>query len=128
MALYEHVFLSRPDISQQAAEALAETFKGVIEANGGSVEKTEYWGLKTIAYKINKNRKAHYGLMNINAPHAAVAEMERQMRLNEDVVRFLTIRVEEHETEPSAQLGRKDRDDRRPGRDDGDRPQRPRRF
>ena len=127
MALYEHVFLSRPDISQQAAEGLIETFKGVLENNGGSVGKTEYWGLKTIAFRMNKNRKAHYILMNIDAPHAAVAEMERQMRLNEDVVRFLTVRVEEHEEEPSAQMSRKDRDDRR-GRDGDDRPQRPRRF
>lgn len=122
MALYEHVFLARPDISQQQVDNLVEAYKGVIENNGGKIAKTEYWGLKTIAYRMNKNRKAHYTLMNIDAPHAAVAEMERQMRLSDDVIRFLTVSVEEHEEEPSAQMGRKDRDDRRPGRDDDRRP------
>lgn len=101
MSLYEHVFIVRQDVSQQAAEGLAETFKNIITENGGKVEKTEYWGIRTLAYKIRKNRKGHYILMNIDAPHAAVAEMERQMKLNEDVLRLMTIRVDELEEGPS---------------------------
>lgn len=118
MPLYEHVFIVRQDVSQQAAEGLIETFKNIITENGGSVEKTEYWGLKTLTYKIRKNRKGHYALMNINAPHPAVAEMERQMKLNEDILRHLTLRVDELEEGPSAILANKGRDDRRGGRDD----------
>ena len=113
MALYEHVFLARQDVSGQRVDELVEQYKGVVEAGGGSVGKTEYWGLKNLAYRINKNRKAHYTFMNINAPHAAVAEMERQMGINEDVLRFLTIRVEELEEEPSVQMQKKERDERR---------------
>ncbi len=125
MPLYEHVFLSRPDISGAQVEALVETFKGVVEEGGGSVAKVEYWGLKNLAYRINKSRKAHYSLLNIDAPHEAVAEMERQQRLHEDVMRIMTIKVEAHDDEPSAMMQRRDRDDRRPRRDD-DRPRRDR--
>jgi small subunit ribosomal protein S6 len=118
MPLYEHVFLSRQDISQAQVEAQAKEYAQVIEEGGGKVGKNEYWGLKTIAFKIKKNRKAHYSLMNIDAPPAAIAEMERRMGLSPDVIRFITIRVDEHETEPSIQMRKTDRDER--GRD-GDR-------
>ena len=113
MPLYEHVFLARQDVSGQRVDELVEQYKGVLEAGGGSVGKTEYWGLKNLAFRINKNRKAHYTLMNIDAPHAAVAEMERQMGINEDVLRYLTVRVGEHEQEPSVQMQKKERDERR---------------
>ena len=116
MALYEHIFLARQDISGQQVDALVEHFKGVLEENGGTVGKIENWGLKVLTYRVNKNRKAHYSLMNIDADSAAVFEMERQMRLHEDVLRYMTIRVEEHEDGPSAILRKNDRDDRRPGR------------
>lgn len=112
MPLYEHVFLARQDVTSQQAEALAEQYKGVIEANGGSVAKVEPWGLKSIAFRIRKNRKAHYTLMNINAPSAAVVEMERQMAINEDILRFMTVKVEELEEGPSAMLQKRDRDER----------------
>ena len=113
MALYEHVFLARQDISGQRVDELLEHFKGVIEAGGGTIGKTEYWGLKSLPFRINKNRKAHYSLVNIDAPHDAVAEMERQMGLNEDVLRFMTIKVDEHEEGPSIQMQKKERDERR---------------
>src|SRR5215510_15062181 len=115
MPLYEHVFLARQDISQTQVEALTKEYTQVIEDGGGKIAKSEYWGLKTIAFKIKKNRKAHYSLLNINAPSAAVAEMERRMGLSSDVVRFMTVRVAEHETEPSVQMRKGDRDDRRDG-------------
>jgi small subunit ribosomal protein S6 len=115
MPLYEHVFLARQDISQAQVEALTKEYTTVIEEGGGKIGKVEYWGVKTIAFKIKKNRKAHYSLMNIDAPHAAVAEMERRMGLSTDVIRFLTVSVDEHETEPSAQMRKSDRDDRRDG-------------
>ena len=99
MPLYEHVFLARQDISQQQVEALIKEFADVISTGNGKIGKTEYWGLKNLAYKIKKNRKAHYSLMNLDAPPAAIAEMERKMGLNPDVLRFLTIRVDQHETE-----------------------------
>jgi small subunit ribosomal protein S6 len=118
MPLYEHVFLARQDISQAQVEALTKEYGEVIAEGGGKIGKTEYWGLKTIAFKIKKNRKAHYSLMNIDAPPAAIAEMERRMGLSPDVIRFITIRVDEHETEPSIQMRKTDRDER--GRD-GDR-------
>jgi small subunit ribosomal protein S6 len=121
MALYEHVFLARQDVSAQQVEAMTETYKAVIESKGGAVTKVEYWGVKTLAYRIKKNRKAHYALFNLDAPAAAVAEMERQMAINEDVLRFMTIRVDELEEGPSAMLQRRDREDR-PER--GDRPDR----
>jgi small subunit ribosomal protein S6 len=112
MALYEHVFLARQDISPAQADALAKEYTVVIVEGGGKVGKTEYWGLKSIAFKIKKNRKAHYILMNLDAPPAAVAEMERRMGLSTDVIRFITVRVEAHETEPSVQMRKSDRDDR----------------
>jgi small subunit ribosomal protein S6 len=118
MPLYEHVFLARQDISQAQVEALTKEYSDVITEGGGRVGKTEYWGLKTVAFKIKKNRKAHYSLMNLDAPPAAIAEMERRMGLSPDVIRFITIRVDEHETEPSIQMRKTDRDER--GRD-GDR-------
>jgi small subunit ribosomal protein S6 len=115
MALYEHVFLARQDISQAQVEALTKEYSDIITEGGGKIGKTEYWGLKTIAFKIKKNRKAHYSLMNIEASPSAIAEMERRMGLSPDVIRFLTIRVDEHETEPSIQMRKSDRDDRRDG-------------
>ena len=115
MPLYEHVFLARQDISQAQVEALTKEYTQVIEEGGGKVGKTEYWGLKTVAFKIKKNRKAHYSLMNLDAPPAAIAEMERRMGLSPDVIRFITVRVEAHETEPSIQMRKSDRDDRRDG-------------
>ncbi|WP_434058447.1 30S ribosomal protein S6 [Coralliovum pocilloporae] len=113
MALYETVFLARQDVSAQQVDALTEQFKAIIEETGGSFGKTEYWGLKTLAYRINKNRKAHYVLMDIDAGHDAISEMERQMRLNEDVLRYMTVRVEGHDEGPSAMMQKRDRDDRR---------------
>ncbi|MCA0320914.1 MAG: 30S ribosomal protein S6 [Proteobacteria bacterium] len=112
MPLYEHVFLARQDVTSQQAEALAEQYKGVVESLGGSVPKVEPWGLKSIAFRVRKNRKAHYTLMNIDAPPAAIAEMERQMSINEDILRFMTVKVEELEEGPSAMLQKRDRDDR----------------
>jgi small subunit ribosomal protein S6 len=112
MPLYEHVFLARQDVTAQQAEALAAQYKEVIEAHGGSVPKTESWGLKSIAFRVRKNRKAHYTLMNIDAPHAAIAEMERQMSINEDILRFMTVKVDELEEGQSAMLQKRDRDDR----------------
>src|ERR1700712_1465149 len=116
MALYEHIFLARQDVSAQQVEELTTALTEVLTSNGGKVTKNEYWGVKTLSYRIRKNRKAHYSLLNIDAPHAAVAEMERQMRINEDILRFLTIRVDELEEGPSAMMQKRDRDDR-----DGDR-------
>ena len=115
MPLYEHIFLARQDLSQSQVEALTKEYSQVIEEGGGRVGKTEYWGLKTVAFKIKKNRKAHYSLMNLEAPPAAIAEMERRMGLSPDVIRFITVRVEAHETEPSIQMRKSDRDDRRDG-------------
>jgi small subunit ribosomal protein S6 len=112
MPLYEHVFLARQDVSGQQVEALVEQFKSVIEQNGGKVSKVEPWGLKSLTFRIRKNRKAHFTLLNIDAPPAAIAEMERQERINEDVLRTLTIRVEELEEGPSAMMQKRDRDDR----------------
>jgi small subunit ribosomal protein S6 len=113
--LYEHVFLARQDISQAQVDALTKEYGDVISEGGGRVGKVEYWGVKPLAYKIKKNRKAHFSLMNLDAPPAAIAEMERRMRLAPDVIRFLTIRVDAHETEPSIQMRKSDRDDRRDG-------------
>lgn len=123
MALYEHVFLARQDVSQQQVDALVEQYSGLISEMGGSVAKTEYWGMKSLAFRIKKNRKAHYTLMNIDAPSDALNEMERQMGINEDVLRFMTIRVDEFEEGPSAMMRKSDRDDRRGGRG-GDRGER----
>ena len=121
MPLYEHVFLARQDISQQQVEAIMQTFRTLLEEQGGKVGKTEYWGLKSLAYRIKKNRKAHYALLNIDAPHEAVTELERQERLSTDVIRFLTVRVDEHDDTPSAMMRRADRDDRDGRGDRGDR-------
>jgi small subunit ribosomal protein S6 len=115
MPLYEHVFLARQDISQAQVEALTKEFTQALEEGGGKVAKTEYWGVKSISFKIKKNRKAHYSLLNLDAPPAAVAEMERRMGIHPDILRFLTVRVEEHESEPSIQMRKSDRDDRRDG-------------
>ncbi|MET1414711.1 30S ribosomal protein S6 [Roseibium sp. HPY-6] len=123
MPLYEHVFLARQDVSTQEVEKLVEQYKTIIKAQGGKVGKVENWGLRTLAYRIKKNRKAHYTLMNLDAPHSAVAEMERQMGLNEDVLRFMTFRVEELDDEPSPMMQKRDRDERRVG-DRGDRGER----
>jgi small subunit ribosomal protein S6 len=135
MALYEHIFLVRQDVTAQQVEALTEQYKGVIAANGGRVAKVEYWGVKSLAYRIKKNRKAHFSLFNVEAPAAAVDEMERQMRINEDIIRIMTVRVEALEEGPSAMMRKRDdsdrdergeRGDRRGGRFDrgGDRPDR----
>jgi small subunit ribosomal protein S6 len=113
MPLYEHVFLARQDVTSQQVEALAEQYKGIIEAAGGTVAKTEMWGVKSLAYRIKKNRKAHFTLMNIEAPPAALAEVERQMGISEDVLRFMTLKVEEHEEGPSAMMQKRERDDRK---------------
>ncbi|MCO5063007.1 MAG: 30S ribosomal protein S6 [Rhizobiaceae bacterium] len=120
MALYEHVFLARQDLSQQQVDELVERFKGVITEGGGKIGRVENWGLKSLTYRINKNRKAYYTLMDIDTPPAALNEMERQMGLSEDVLRFLTIKVDAHEEGPSAMLQKRDRDDR-PERDGGGR-------
>ncbi|RYG07103.1 MAG: 30S ribosomal protein S6, partial [Caulobacteraceae bacterium] len=90
MALYEHTVMSRQDISAQQAEALNDTIKGLIEQGGGSVAKIEYWGLRNLTYRVKKNRKAHYSLLAVDAPPAAMAEVERQLSINEDVLRWLT--------------------------------------
>ena len=122
MALYESVFIARQDVTPAQVDALTETFEKIITGLGGSVSKKESWGLRTMAYKIKKNRKGHYVLMNIDAPADAIHEMERQMRLNEDVLRTLTTRVDELEEGPSAVLRAKERgDDRGRGGRGGDR-------
>src|SRR5207302_4186086 len=102
MALYEHMLIARQDISAQAVDALATHLKTIIENEGGKVEKQEYWGLRTLAYRIKKNRKGHYVLLNLNAPSNAIAELERQLKINEDVLRFMTVRVEAFEQSNSS--------------------------
>jgi small subunit ribosomal protein S6 len=121
MPLYEHVFLARQDISAQQVDTLLQDFRTILAERGGSLGKTEYWGLKSLAFRIKKNRKAHYALMNIDAPHEAVTELERQMRLSTDIIRFLTVRVDEHEAAPSSMMRRADRDDRDGRGERGDR-------
>jgi small subunit ribosomal protein S6 len=131
MPLYEHVFLARQDLGAQQVEELTAQYKGVIEQQGGKVTKAEYWGVKSLSYRMNKNRKAHMTLLNVDAPAAALTEIERQMRLSEDILRYITIRVDEHEEGPSAMMRKvdrdRDRDDRHGGggggggRDRGDR-------
>src|SRR5436190_16378050 len=110
MPLYEHVFLARQDLGPQQVEEFTNQYKAVIEGLGGKVAKTEYWGMKSLTYRIRKNRKAHMTLLNVDAPPAALNEIERQERLNEDVLRYLTIRVEAHEEGPSAMMRKSDRD------------------
>jgi small subunit ribosomal protein S6 len=118
MTLYENVFIARQDISGQQVDALADTFTQLIADNGGEVKKREYWGLRNLAYRMRKNRKGHYVLMNIAAPPAAIAELERTMRINEDVIRYLTLRVDAHEEGPSVVMqSRGSRDERRRDRD-----------
>ncbi|MAN80718.1 MAG: 30S ribosomal protein S6 [Rhodospirillaceae bacterium] len=128
MPYYESVFIARPDISSAQVDGLVELFEKAIAGGGGSIQKKEYWGLRNLAYRIKKNRKGHYMLMNIDAPADAVAEMERQMRINEDVMRHMTLRVDELEEGPSIIIQNKDRGDERPRRgprpDRGDRPDR----
>lgn len=127
MPLYESVYIARPDISATQVEALTADMTKILEENGGKVTKDEYWGLKSLAYRIKKNRKGHYSLLNIDCPPAALSEMERNMRIHEDVLRYMSIRVDEHELEPSVMMQSKssrddrDRDRGRPPRDD-DRP------
>jgi len=113
MPLYEHVFMMRQDVTTQQVEAMVEQFRGVIETGGGIVEKAEMWGLKSLAYRLKKNRKAHFTMLGLNAPPAAVAEMERQMRISEDVLRFMTIKVEEIDEAPSIMMQKRDRDERK---------------
>ncbi|MBM3527588.1 MAG: 30S ribosomal protein S6 [Alphaproteobacteria bacterium] len=131
MPLYEHVYLARQDLGAQQVEDLTKQFQGVIEQMGGKVAKVEYWGVKTLSFRINKNRKAHFTLLNLDAPPAAVAEIERQQRINEDVLRYMTVRVEELEEGPSAMMRKVDRDrerDERGGGRFGDREDRGGRF
>ena len=116
MALYEHVFIARQDLSNTQAEGLIEHFGDVLKDNGGSVVDTEYWGLKTMAYKINKNRKGHYAFVKSDSPSAAVQEMERLMRLHDDVMRVMTIKVDKHEEGPSAVIQAKNAKEERGGR------------
>jgi small subunit ribosomal protein S6 len=135
MPLYEHVFLARQDLAQAQVDALAENATSIIESQQGKVTKVENWGLRSLAYKIAKNRKAHYVMLNIDAPAGVVAELERQTQINEDIIRYMTVRMEELEGGPSVMMrksersdrgdrgdrgGRRDRDDRGP-RGDGDR-------
>ena len=120
MPYYESVFIARPDISAAQVEALTESLTTITSENGGSVTKNEYWGLKTLTYRIKKNRKGHYSLLNLDAPPAAIKELERNMLLNEDILRFMTIRVDELEVEPSVMMRNKGARDDRPRRDDRD--------
>jgi small subunit ribosomal protein S6 len=113
MALYEHIFLARQDLSQSQVDALAATATEIVEANEGKVTKTETWGLKSLAYKIDRNRKAHFVMLNIDAPGTVVEELERQTRINEDVIRYMTIRVEEHEEGPSVMMRKNERDSKK---------------
>ena len=119
MPLYEHVFLARQDLAQAQVDALAENATKIIEDNGGKVVKTETWGLRSLAYRIQKNRKAHYVMLDVDAPAPVVAELERQTQINEDVIRYMTIKVDAHEQGPSAMMRRNERSDRGGrGRDD----------
>jgi small subunit ribosomal protein S6 len=110
MPLYEHVFLARQDASTQQVEELTTQMTGIVEQAGGKVTKTENWGVRSLTYRMNKNRKAHFVLLNIDAPSSAIAEIERQERISEDVIRYLSVRVEEHEEGPSAMMRKADRD------------------
>ena len=125
MALYEHVFLARQDLAQAQVDALAEAATKIITDNKGKVVKTETWGLRSLAYRIAKNRKAHYVMLEIDAPGSVVAELERQTQINEDVIRYMTVKVDEHEAGPTVMM-RKGERDRERGRDRGDRPDRDR--
>ncbi len=116
MPLYEHVFLTRQDASAQQVEELTAQFKAIVEQMGGKVAKTEQWGVKSLSYRLRKNRKAHFTMFNVDAPAAALNEIERQQRLSEDILRYLTIRVDEHEEGPSAMMRKVDRDRERDDR------------
>jgi small subunit ribosomal protein S6 len=119
MALYEHVFLARQDLAQAQVDALAETATKIVEDNQGKVVKTETWGLRSLAYRIAKNRKAHYVMLEIDAPAGVVAELERQTQINEDVIRYMTVKVDGHEEGPSVMMRKGDRERRgRRERDD----------
>lgn len=134
MPLYEHVYLARQDLTSQQVEELTGQYRAIIEQMGGSVSKVEPWGVRSLTYRMRKNRKAHFTLLNVDAPATALAEVERQERLNEDVLRYLTIRVDAHEEGPSAMMRKADRDrdrderrgdrrrdrDSRPPRDDAE--------
>jgi small subunit ribosomal protein S6 len=120
MALYEHVFLARQDLAQAQVDQLAEAATKIIEDNQGKVVKTETWGLRNLAYRIAKNRKAHYVMLDIDAPAGAVAELERQTSINEDVIRYMTVRVDAHEGGPSVMMRKGDREGRRRERGDRD--------
>jgi small subunit ribosomal protein S6 len=125
MALYEHVFLARQDLAQAQVDALAEAATKIVDDGQGKVVKTESWGLRSLAYRIAKNRKAHYVMLEIDAPTGVVAELERQLGINEDIIRFMTVKVDGHENGPSAMMRRGERDRERGGRGDrGDRPDR----
>jgi len=119
MPLYEHVFLARQDASPQQVEELTGQMTGIVEQAGGKVTKTENWGVRSLTYRMNKNRKAHFVLLNIDAPSAAIAEIERQERISEDVIRYLSVRVEELEEGPSAMMRKADRDRERDDRGGG---------
>jgi small subunit ribosomal protein S6 len=119
MPFYEHVFLARQDASTQQVEELTTQMTGIVEGLGGKVTKTENWGVRSLTYRMSKNRKAHFVLLNIDAPSAAIAEIERQERISEDVIRYLSVRVDEHEEGPSAMMRKADRDRERDDRGGG---------
>jgi small subunit ribosomal protein S6 len=122
MPLYESVIIARQDMSTTQVEGLADNLAALIEENGGNVVKREHWGLKNLNYRIKKNRKGHYLLFNLDAPSPAVQEMERNMRINEDVLRYLTLRIDQHEEGPSVMMQSRSSRDDRPGRGRDDRP------
>ncbi|MDM7459682.1 MAG: 30S ribosomal protein S6 [Paracoccus sp. (in: a-proteobacteria)] len=121
MPLYEHVLIARQDLSNTQAEGLIEHFSTILADNGGKVVDHEYWGVRTLAYKINKNRKGHYAMLRTDAPSAAVQEMERLARLHDDVMRVMTVRVDEHQEGPSVQMQKREERGDRPRGDRGDR-------
>ncbi len=125
MSLYEHVFLARQDLSQAQVDALAEAATKIVEEHKGKVIKTETWGLRTLTYKIQKNRKAHFVMLDIDASGDTIAELERQTRMNEDIIRYMTVRVDKHEVGPSVMMRKSDRPERSErGGFGGDRPDR----
>jgi small subunit ribosomal protein S6 len=113
MSLYEHVFIARPDISPAQVETLVEELTAFLDKQGAKVAKTEYWGLRNLSYPINKQRKGHYSLINIDGPADAIHELERAHRISDDIMRYMTVKVDELEEGPSAMMGRKDRGSRR---------------
>jgi small subunit ribosomal protein S6 len=113
MAFYEHVLISRPDISPAQVESLIEELSEFLKKNGATVSRTEYWGLRNLSYPINKQRKGHYSLLNIDGPAEAIAELERRQRISDDTIRYMTVRVDQLDEEPSAMMGRKGRSDRK---------------